>query len=131
MTQAQQLDPYKAFNQALKMFIRSLIQAYPDFSEFKLFHTAYKMIKTVSKKQPCKIFTRMTEGCQEKILAKDEPYFFATTLDVPDSMLSRVYVNSGQKWREFDQETKDAIWAHLTVLVSLARKINGSVDSCS
>lgn len=124
MTADASVDQYKNFNKALKMFIRSLIQAYPDFPEFKLFHTAYKMIKTVSKKQPYKIFMRMTESCQDKILAKDEAYFFATTLEVPESMLAKVYFNSGKKWLEFDQETKDAIWNHLIVLVGMARKIS-------
>ena len=119
----EQEDQYKTFNKALKTFIRSLIAAYPDFPEFKLFHTAYKMIKTISKKQPYKIFQKISENCQDRILAKDEPFFFNTTLDVQDSMLSRVYTRSGQKWREFDTETKDAIWDHLKLLVILAQKI--------
>lgn len=116
------LDPFIKFNKTLKYFIRCMIEAFPEHSEYKLLHTVYKLLKTLSKKQPYKIFMTMTCNCHDRIIAKDEPYFFANTLDVPESRLQKIYYKSAERWQTFDQETKDKIWEHLISLVNRAQE---------
>jgi len=115
-------DPYIKFNKTLKYFIRCMIEAFPDCSEYKVLHTVYKLLKTLSKKQPYKIFMAITKDCQEEILSKNEKYFVDTILTIPDTQLIRVYQTSSQRWITFDDETKNAIWNHLIALVHRSRE---------
>lgn len=85
-------------------------------------HTVYKLLKTLSKKQPLKIFMSISKDCQEEILAKNEKYFFDNTLAIPDSQLLKVYHTSAQRWLTFDDETKKAIWDHMAALVHRSRE---------
>ena len=126
MPQAENLsmitDPYIKFNKTLKYFIRCMIEAFPESSEYKIMHTVYKLLKTLSKKQPLKIFMSISKDCQEEILAKNEKYFFDNTLAIPDSQLLKVYHTSAQRWLTFDDETKKAIWDHMAALVHRSRE---------
>lgn len=114
-------DPHVRFNKTLKFFIRCMIEAFPDHSEYKLLHTVYKLLKTLSKKQPLKIFMNITATCQDKIIARDEKYFFDTTLPIPETRLLKIYHKSAERWLTFDQETKDKIWDHLVALVERSK----------
>ncbi len=44
------MDEYKNFNKALKVFIRSTIECFPDLIEFKIALVVYKMLKTINKR---------------------------------------------------------------------------------
>jgi hypothetical protein len=116
------MEDYIAFNKALKHFVRCSIEAFPDFKELKVLLITYKMLKTINKKQPCKLFLAMTSNCQDAILAKDEQYFIENGLYCPENSIQSLSAAFKEKWFALDSTNKDVIWQHLQVLVLLSRK---------
>jgi hypothetical protein len=116
------MDEYKNFNKALKVFIRSTIESFPDLIEFKIALVVYKMLKTINKKKPFKLTFKIIEPHQEAILNKDEAYFMTNRVDFVDPQLQPIFKAVEKSWCTFSPENKEAIWQHLQVLVLLGRK---------
>lgn len=115
-------EEYIAFNKALKNFIKCSMESFPDVIELKLLFATYKMMKTINKKKPYRFFHSMTEHCQDAILAKDEDYFTNNGIDCYDQTVLNVINVAKGRWDKLDQDSKNAVWAHLQVLVLLSRK---------
>ena len=116
------MEDYVTFNKAFKNFIRCSIEAFPDMKELKIVLITYKMLKTLSKKQPCKLFTTMTSSCHDAIFMKDENYFMMNGVNCPEATLSSMSPAIQKKWMSLDNANKDIIWQHLQVLVALSKK---------
>jgi hypothetical protein len=116
-------DAYKDFNRAVKGFLRDLIARFPGVSEFKLVFVSYKLLKTVGRKKPMAVFDRIFQGDEAaaRVMAKDETYFMRTDLDV-DDVLSGLRQAAAREWGALEQESKDAVWRHLQVMVVLSHK---------
>jgi hypothetical protein len=110
------------FNRSLKFFLRSFTDHFPEVKEFKLLMPTYKMLKTVNKKRPYRLFYKMIENCQDAILAKDEDYFRTHAIECPESVLENIAKAVADRWMSMDRETKEVIWQHLAVLVLNARE---------
>ena len=52
----KQMNPYKRFNSTIKDFIRKIISIFPEQKEFQIFLLIYKIVKSISKKTPQKMF---------------------------------------------------------------------------
>ena len=115
-------DEFKTFNKALKVFIRSTIESFPDLVEFKIALVVYKMLKTINKKKPFRLTFKIIENHQEQILNKDEMYFKTHQIDFIDSRLMPIFKAIEKSWDSFTPKDKEALWQHLQVLVLLGRK---------
>lgn len=113
---------FKAFNKALKDFIRCTMDSFPQYVELKLLLATYKMLKTINKKRPCRLFQNMTENCQDHILSKDEAFFQENGIQCPDASVQSVMQTMNNVWSQLDEQNKDAVWQHLQKLVLLSKK---------
>lgn len=118
----KQMEDYVAFNKAFKNFIRCSIDAFPDMKELRIVLITYKMLKTISTKQPCKLFSTMTAACQDAIFMKDEKYFMQNGVRCPEATLNSLSPAIQHKWMSLDDDNKETIWQHLQVLVALSKK---------
>lgn len=114
------MDPHKAFNHAFKTFIRDLIRAYPDTTEFKLIHGAYKVLKTINDRLVYVFFQRTLGPYEEHILRRDDTVFMAPDFTVSDEyrMMLPMLVNV---WKSADEDNRTAVWNHMAVLIELGR----------
>jgi hypothetical protein len=115
-------DEFKSFNKALKVFIRSTIESFPDLVEFKIALVVYKMLKTINKKKPFRLTFKIIENHQEQILNKDEEYFMTHQVDFIDPRLQPIFKTIEKSWHTFTPQDKEALWQHLQVLVLLGRR---------
>lgn len=117
-------NPYKNFNKAFKMFVRDLMRAYPNHSEFKLMHTGYKMIKTVNKRLVHSLFKSTMKPYYEQILKKDDSFFLTPDFTIPDDF-SAIYKAMVpifiRLWKE-SETNREAVWNHMHVLIALSKK---------
>lgn len=115
------MDPYISFNKALKEFIKCSIERFPHVKELKMMLMSYKMLKTLSKKRPCKLFKSITHDCQDSIMNKDESYFLQYGCD-SSSIADTFNATIHKEWDQMTDDDKNAIWQHLQVLVLLSHK---------
>lgn len=123
------MDLYKKFNTSLKLFIRDLMSVYPDVGEFKKIIMIYKMLKTINKKFPYKIFhNAIVEKHRQNVLDHDESFFSIQIFDDPDipphvriliSQLTPIY----KVWADMTEDNKNAVWDHLNLLIKICDQI--------
>lgn len=116
----QQEDPYKNFNKATKTFMKELISTYPDMTELKTLLVFFKMLKSVSKKSPQKLFVQLLSDHYDDLLAKRWDYFLSDqfTYEPVKDVLERLKV----VFRAMDDANRDIIWQHMVVLIGLSNR---------
>jgi hypothetical protein len=113
-------ERFKAFNHAIKTFLRELMTRFPDIPELKLTFAGYKVLKTVNKKSPCTVFMRLiTEEGVPFVLKKDDSYFMRPNLDI-DPCLRGIAIAATREWSKLEPVSKEAIWQHMSLMCLLA-----------
>jgi hypothetical protein len=121
------IDPYKRFNTSLKFFIRELIEIFPQYTIFDTCHTAYKIVKTISKKLPRNNFNDIIAINYRQLILNEDESLFDKKLDFNES-LSHISMIINELpcfkdvWIHISAENRKIIWQHLKVLLLLSDK---------
>lgn len=126
-TMAVANNVYDLFNTKLQNFMDDLNLVLGDeFTEFAWLRGACKIFSSINPKQNAQFFLEhVNKPYEDNIRRKDEAFFLdhqydAVTKDAQDNLnLVNLLKNI---WSELSPENKEAIWAHLNVLVTLANK---------
>lgn len=118
--EAQITCPYTKFNKYFKTFVRELGKTYPDVSEYKWMLAGYKVLKTINKKFPYKLWSDcITEDIVAAIFRKDDSYFFRPDFHIKG--YDNVTQMMKREWPRVDAHSRDMIWQHMMCLVALAQ----------
>lgn len=115
-------SPYTSFNKQLKTFCRELERSFPDLWYVKALTAGYKFLKTMNKKLPHKYFHEMfyiQHGAAAK--CRDDSTIFSDSYQ-PPILYANIINNLKTTWLSLDKATKDTIFDHLIVLISLNEK---------
>lgn len=113
--------PFKRFNKYFKMFIRELSKSYPQVGEYKFILAGYKILKTVSKKLPLKLWKdTITNDMIDAITQKNGDYFTSPEFTVAG--YENISDMMKREWKGMDTHSRDIVWQHMQCLVVLSRQ---------
>lgn len=115
-------SPYTSLNKQIKTFCRECERSFPDVWCFKAMTAGYKFLKTMNKKLPQKYFHDMfyvPHG--EAIKRRDDSTIFSESYQ-PPILYASIINTLKSTWQGLDNQTKDTIFDHVHVLMSLNEK---------
>jgi hypothetical protein len=112
------------FDQFLS-FLGELREMYPDDTDFDIFATSLKMLRTTNPSLVAKYIEEHTAQFQNQILNKDEKFFLDYSFseyggDVDLNIFEKLkqYINT------MDSKSKENVWKYVQNIVRLSKAIN-------
>lgn len=117
----------KAFLARLDNFIEEMIETYPEQADkLKEGRRIYKAAKDANPRLICTMFLEHVVGPFEtKIMSKDEEFIRGATQSKLQAEFPQFYEFFDpcvKIWDEMSEESKEAMWKHVQVLVVLAKR---------
>ena len=115
-------SPYNIFNKQLKTFFRECDRTFPDLMCFKFIIGGYKFLKSMNKKLPQKYFQELfIIPHAEAVSRRSDETIFSDSY-VPPVLYASVINTLKATWQTLDEATKNTIYDHLGVLITLNEK---------
>jgi hypothetical protein len=106
-----------SFNDLMQQFLDELEIAFPDDPKLKKHQSNFSILKKANVRKPLNSFMDAVTPHANKIMAKDESYFF----EADDKFIKELDIQT--KWANCSENTKSAIWQYLQTLYIIGTTI--------
>ena len=115
------VNPFKLFNRKLLDFIKDLEPVIGHLPDYGVFSGMAKLLSRVDEDRNHTFFVaHVVEPYAAQIAAKDESFFLAESYAPPGSPDSSLVIMLKGIWGSLTPAEKEAIWAHMHLLVELS-----------
>lgn len=123
-------DPYELFNRKLADFVEDLAPLMQHMPDYQMLSATASLLSSMQPRKCQEYFDMYVAAWFEKqILERDEHFFLAR--DYPDAQTTcqdlGIVPMLKSVWASLSQPDRDAVWAHLKVLVLLNRRCKAGV----
>ena len=107
------MSSLSTFVSMFEQFVNELCDTFPEHKQFQTYKVKFEIMKKANPKQLLKIFMDNVKPWQSDLNAKDENMILENKVKfLSDIEFSKVWVSD-----ECNENTKNAIWAHLNTLL--------------
>lgn len=128
------MDKYiQQFNTTFELFVKLLIEWFPNDSDFKLLKNSYNLLILCNKTTPYTLFAKgLSDEYIKHIQSHNEEFFVNHTYDdvIKDSELATeetlfdIMNKLKNYWTQLNNEQKTLVWKHLDAFVIIHQKIS-------
>ncbi len=112
------------FDQFLS-FLGELKEMYPDDTDFDIFSTSLKMLRTTNPSLVAKYIEEHTAQFQNQILNKDEKFFLEYSFsEYGENVDLNIFEKLKQYINTMDTKSKENVWKYVQNIVRLSKAIN-------
>ena len=115
------MDYHLIFNERFQDYLNDLKRVFPSMSEMVVYETMFHAMATLDKTMPLKLFyDKVGKDYDKMIMEKNEQFFLTTDFSkIEDGHLIQFLKD---KWQTLNDTNKNAIWDHLRLLMTIAKK---------
>lgn len=126
------MDPWDLFNRKLDAFVSDVRPLIGHLPEYTAAQSSVRLLASIDPRKNQEVFNRAIASKYEaQILAKDETFFLSAS-DLTSAKHSGIVALVREIWgAQLAEHDKDAVWAHLHVLVALNRRCVAARPSSS
>ena len=113
--------PYMLFNNKLADFVEDLRPVIGHMADYKMFASSVSLMTRIDERKNQELFDRFIASSYEhRIMACDETFFMhAEYEELQNVAVVQLLKNA---WSGLSASDKEAVWAHLHVLIALNRR---------
>jgi hypothetical protein len=112
------------FDQFLS-FLGELREMYPDDTDFDIFATSLKMLRTTNPSLVAKYIEEHTVQFENQILKKDEKFFLDYSFsEYGENVDLNIFEKLKQYINTMDSKSKENVWKYVQNIVRLSKAIN-------